>query len=106
YRHALDISGNSLAFGSTTGNVYISEDRGESWHAIGNNFPPVHSVRFATQDVPRQPTDKGIGARRVSGGTATKKAAKPGKKSTPAKKPAAKAKKAKASSTKTATKST
>jgi hypothetical protein len=47
YRHALDISGNRLAFGSTTGNLYVSDDRGESWHNIGNNFPPIHSVRFA-----------------------------------------------------------
>ena len=31
---------------STTGNVYVSEDRGESWRSVGNNFPPVHSLRF------------------------------------------------------------
>lgn len=45
-RHALDASGNRLCFGSTTGNVYLSEDRGESWQCLGNNFPPVYSVRF------------------------------------------------------------
>lgn len=48
YRHAMDISGDTLVFGSTTGNVYISEDRGESWHTLGNNFPPVYSARFAS----------------------------------------------------------
>jgi photosystem II stability/assembly factor-like uncharacterized protein len=47
YRHALDASGDTVCFGSTTGNVYISEDRGESWRCAGANFPPVHSVRFA-----------------------------------------------------------
>jgi photosystem II stability/assembly factor-like uncharacterized protein len=46
YRHALDASGDRLCFGSTTGNVYVSEDRGETWSCVGNNFPPVHSVRF------------------------------------------------------------
>lgn len=45
-RHALDISGDTLCFGSSTGNVYLSEDRGDSWQCLGNNFPPVYSVRF------------------------------------------------------------
>lgn len=47
YRHALDARGDRVCFGSTTGNVYVSEDRGESWRCVGNNLPPVHSVRFA-----------------------------------------------------------
>jgi len=47
YRHALDNSGDTLAFGSTTGNLYVSEDRGESWQSVGNNLPPIYSVRFA-----------------------------------------------------------
>jgi hypothetical protein len=46
YRHAFDLSGSTLALGSTTGNVYWSDDRGESWREIGHNFPPVYSVRF------------------------------------------------------------
>ena len=46
YRHALGISGDKLAFGSTTGNLYVSEDRGESWSTVANNLPPVYSVRF------------------------------------------------------------
>ncbi len=45
-RHALDIAGERLCFGSTTGNLYLSEDRGESWRCLGNNFPPIYSVRF------------------------------------------------------------
>lgn len=47
YRHALDARDDQVCFGSTTGNVYLSDDRGESWRCVGNNFPPVHSVRFA-----------------------------------------------------------
>src|SRR5690606_25707096 len=46
YRHALGNSGDALAFGSTTGNLYVSESRGDSWQTIGNNFPPIYSVRF------------------------------------------------------------
>jgi hypothetical protein len=45
-RHALGISGNRLAFGSTTGNLYVSEDRGESWSTVANNLPPIYAVRF------------------------------------------------------------
>lgn len=47
YRHALAVSGDMVAFGSTTGNLYLSEDRGDSWMVIANNLPPVYSVRFA-----------------------------------------------------------
>lgn len=46
YRHALDARGDRVCFGSTTGNVYVSEDRGETWRCVGHNLPPVHSVRF------------------------------------------------------------
>jgi photosystem II stability/assembly factor-like uncharacterized protein len=47
YRHALDIDGETLAFGSTTGNLYLSEDGGELWKCVGGNLPPIYSVRFA-----------------------------------------------------------
>ncbi len=47
YRHALDCAGDRLAFGSTTGNLYVSEDRGESWFFVASNLPPIYSVRFA-----------------------------------------------------------
>jgi photosystem II stability/assembly factor-like uncharacterized protein len=46
YRHALDNRGDCLAFGSTTGNLYVSENRGDRWVAVANNLPPVYSVRF------------------------------------------------------------
>ncbi len=45
-RHALGNSGDLLAFGSTTGNLYVSENRGDSWRCVGNNLPPIYSVRF------------------------------------------------------------
>jgi photosystem II stability/assembly factor-like uncharacterized protein len=47
YRHALDARAGRVCFGTTTGNVYLSEDAGDSWRCLGSNFPPVHSVRFA-----------------------------------------------------------
>jgi len=46
-RHSLDQRGGNLAFGSTTGNLYVSEDGGEGWQVVANNLPPVYSVRFA-----------------------------------------------------------
>lgn len=46
FRHALDIQGNILAFGTTTGNVFISENRGDEWYCLGNYLPLVYSVRF------------------------------------------------------------
>ncbi len=46
-RHALAAKDGAVAFGSTTGNLYLSEDRGETWQTVGNNLPPIYSVRFA-----------------------------------------------------------
>jgi len=46
YRYALDNSGDLVAFGTTTGNLYVSEDRGESWTTVANNLPPIYSVRL------------------------------------------------------------
>jgi photosystem II stability/assembly factor-like uncharacterized protein len=49
YRHALavDSTGERLAFGSTTGGLWVSEDAGESWAAVDARLPPVYVVRFA-----------------------------------------------------------
>jgi hypothetical protein len=49
YRHALalDESGDRLAFGSTTGGLWVSEDQGDSWTCVTHTLPPVYSVRFA-----------------------------------------------------------
>lgn len=48
YRHALavDDSGTTLAFGSTTGNLWISENGGDDWRCFSNNLPPINAVRF------------------------------------------------------------
>lgn len=47
YRHALHNAGGAVAFGSTTGNLYVSDDGGEQWTTVANNLPPIYSVRFA-----------------------------------------------------------
>ena len=47
YRHALDLTGDSLAFGTTTGNLYLSNDKGENWTALSNSLPMIYSLEFA-----------------------------------------------------------
>lgn len=49
YRHALDIdqSGDRLAFGSTTGSLWVTEDQGDTWQTISEHLPPIYCVRFA-----------------------------------------------------------
>ncbi len=47
YRHALAASFDEVVFGTTTGNLFFSNDRGESWEVLSNYLPMVHSVQFA-----------------------------------------------------------
>lgn len=49
YRHALvvDDSGERLAIGSTTGNLWTSADGGESWSLVSANLPPIAQLAFA-----------------------------------------------------------
>ena len=49
YRHALalDETGERLAFGSTTGGLWVSEDQGDSWACVTHTLPPVYAVHFA-----------------------------------------------------------
>ena len=49
FRHALaiDDTGDRLAFGSTTGGLWVTEDQGDSWQMVSHTLPPVHAVRFA-----------------------------------------------------------
>jgi hypothetical protein len=49
YRHglAIDDAGNRLAFGSTTGGLWLSEDQGDHWQAHPARLPPIHAVTFA-----------------------------------------------------------
>jgi hypothetical protein len=48
FRHCLDIdaTGDRLAFGTTTGGLWVTEDQGESWQTISEHLPPVYCVRF------------------------------------------------------------
>ena len=47
-RHALDVDGEGeqLAFGSTTGSVWTSDDAGESLSHLSAHLPPVYAIRF------------------------------------------------------------
>ncbi|MGH6637650.1 MAG: exo-alpha-sialidase [Polaromonas sp.] len=49
YRHALAVSsdGQTLAMGSTTGGLWVSEDAGQSWHGVSNDLPPIAVVQLA-----------------------------------------------------------
>ncbi|KAA3633550.1 MAG: exo-alpha-sialidase [Proteobacteria bacterium] len=48
YRHGLDISGDGerLAFGSTTGSLWVSENQGDDWRIVSRHLPPILCVRF------------------------------------------------------------
>jgi photosystem II stability/assembly factor-like uncharacterized protein len=48
YRHALDVDaeGRALAFGSTTGNLWASDDGGEHWRVVSNHLPPIYCLRM------------------------------------------------------------
>jgi photosystem II stability/assembly factor-like uncharacterized protein len=48
FRHALDIdrTGERLALGSTTGNLWVSEDQGSSWQGISHHLPPIYCTLF------------------------------------------------------------
>jgi len=49
FRHALDVdpAGERLALGSTTGNLWISENGGDRWESVSTHLPPIYQVRFA-----------------------------------------------------------
>jgi len=49
YRHALDVdeTGFRLAMGSTTGNLWVSEDGGDSWRQLSAYLPPIAQIAFA-----------------------------------------------------------
>jgi hypothetical protein len=48
YRHAFDVDrkGNALAFGSTTGNLWISGNGGKRWKLLSSTLPPIAAVAF------------------------------------------------------------
>jgi photosystem II stability/assembly factor-like uncharacterized protein len=49
YRHALAVGedGNTLARGSTTGGLWVSEDAGSSWACVSRDMPPIAVVRVS-----------------------------------------------------------
>ncbi|MEX1081624.1 MAG: hypothetical protein WD382_11620 [Halofilum sp. (in: g-proteobacteria)] len=49
YRHGLDVGadGETLALGSTTGSLYVSEDAGDEWQCLSEHLPPIYALRFA-----------------------------------------------------------
>jgi hypothetical protein len=49
FRHALDVdeTGDRLAFGSTTGSLWVTEDQGDRWQQVSAHLPPIYCVRFA-----------------------------------------------------------
>lgn len=48
YRHCLDIDGTGerLAFGTTGGALYVSENGGDAWTCAAQHLSPIYSVRF------------------------------------------------------------
>ena len=49
YRHglAIDRDGERLAFGSTSGGLWTSDDEGAHWRALAARLPPIHAVAFS-----------------------------------------------------------
>jgi hypothetical protein len=49
YRHglAIDATGERLAFASTTGGLWITENGGDAWSMLPARLPPVLAVAFA-----------------------------------------------------------
>lgn len=48
YRHGLTLTGNELAFGTTCGNLFYSNDKGENWNCLNSFLPMVYSITFAS----------------------------------------------------------
>ena len=48
YRHGLAVGadGRSLLMGSTTGQMWTSEDGGDHWSALAARLPPIYALRF------------------------------------------------------------
>ncbi len=47
FRHSLAIQKQTLAFGTTTGNLFLSEDDGEHWQVLSNYLARINVVTFA-----------------------------------------------------------
>jgi hypothetical protein len=40
-------TGKRLAFGSTTGSLWATDDAGDAWTCLSNHLPPIYAVLFA-----------------------------------------------------------
>ena len=47
FRHSFDSSGQNLAFGSSTGNLYLSSDGGENWTCLSSSLARIDSLCFS-----------------------------------------------------------
>lgn len=47
YRHALDVNGSWVCFGTTTGNLFISANDGDSWQCLNHHLAMIYDVHFA-----------------------------------------------------------
>lgn len=49
YRHSLiiDENGESLAMGSTTGNLWFSDSQSNEWQQASSNLPPINCIKFS-----------------------------------------------------------
>ena len=46
FRHSLAVDGDTLVFGTTTGNLFLSENAGEDWVCVSSNLARVEGVVF------------------------------------------------------------
>jgi len=46
HRVEVDAAGDTLMMGSTSGNLWVSEDSGDSWRALAANLADVYCVKF------------------------------------------------------------
>ncbi len=46
FRHALDVQGDILSFGTTTGNLFLSNDQGVHWECLSSTLPMIYSLAF------------------------------------------------------------
>lgn len=46
YRHGLAQKNGLVCIGTTTGNLFVSNDRGDSWHQAAGFLPPIYSVQI------------------------------------------------------------
>jgi photosystem II stability/assembly factor-like uncharacterized protein len=46
FRHAFARQDQTLAFGTTTGNLFLSDNDGDSWRCLSSHLPRIDAVRF------------------------------------------------------------